>query len=84
MEQTDLVLLCSKTYRLDEKFVDTAENEPFKVLRIVFTTLDVFLMLAEAVNRIESSDVQPEGSAKRRFISAALPFPLADSARAFE
>ena len=31
MEQTDLVLLCSKTYRLDEKFVDTAENQLLKV-----------------------------------------------------
>ena len=30
-EQTDLVLPCSKTYRLDEKFVDTAENQPLKV-----------------------------------------------------
>ena len=30
-EQTDLVLVCSKTYRLDEKFVDTAENQPLKV-----------------------------------------------------
>ena len=32
-EQTDLVLPCSKTYRLDEKFVDTAENQPLKVSR---------------------------------------------------
>ena len=31
VEQTDLVLPCSKTYRLDEKFVDTAENQPLKV-----------------------------------------------------
>ena len=30
-EQTDLVLPCSKTYRLDEKFVDTAKNQPLKV-----------------------------------------------------
>ena len=30
-EQTDLVLPCSKTYRLDEKFVDAAENQPLKV-----------------------------------------------------
>ena len=30
-EQTDLVLPCSKTYRLDEKFVDTAENQLLKV-----------------------------------------------------
>ena len=31
VEQTDLVLPCSKTYRLDEKFVDTAKNQPLKV-----------------------------------------------------
>ena len=30
-EETDLVLPCSKTYRLDEKFVDTAKNQPLKV-----------------------------------------------------
>ena len=30
-EQTDLVLPCSKTYRLDEKFVDTAKNQLLKV-----------------------------------------------------
>ena len=35
MEQTDLVLPCSKTYRLDEKFVDTAKNQPLKVSRCV-------------------------------------------------
>ena len=40
-EQTDLVL--PKTYRLDEKFVDTAENQPLKVsprlaLRVQITT----------------------------------------------
>ena len=33
-EQTDLVLPCSKTYRLDEKFVDTAKNQPLTVARV--------------------------------------------------
>ena len=31
VEKADLVLPCSKTYRVDEKFVDTAENQPLKV-----------------------------------------------------
>ena len=30
VEQTDLVLPCSKTYRLDEKFVDTAFESPLR------------------------------------------------------
>ena len=33
VEQTDLVLPCSKTYRLDEKFVDTAKNQPARWTR---------------------------------------------------
>ena len=49
-EQTDLVLPCSKTYRLAESFVDTAENQPPQVQPTHYLSPNrAFLMRSESL-----------------------------------
>ena len=50
VEQTDLVLPCSKTFSLDEKFVDTAKNQPLKAHKL-WAPLSALLLLFSEVRR---------------------------------